>query len=289
MKKKIYSILLAAVLSTSIAVIPVSAASWQKNSTGWWYQEDNGSYPKNQWKKINGQWYWFNARGYMATGWQKIKGSWYYLQSNGAMLGKGWHWIGGSCYYMYESGAMAANTWIGNSYVNASGAWVKGKVKEQAKWIKSGNRWWYRHADGSYTKNGWEKIEGKWYLFDASGWMLTGWQQKSGKWYYMYESGAMAADTWIGNYYVNSSGVWEKELTHPHNWVTVPAKGHYETKVISAAYDEPMYGPGYIFSDGYTCTTAEEAGDHSVDTRLGYRTGTVQIGTTHHDAVTKQV
>ena len=155
-KKKICSILLAAVLSTSIAVMPVSAAGWQKDTVGWWYQENNGSYPRNQWKLVNGQWYWFNGNGYMVTG---------------------WNWIGGSCYYMYESGAMASNTWIGDYYVNASGAWVQGKTKEQAKWIKSGDRWWYRHADGNYTRNGWELIGDNWYLFDSAGWMLTGWQK----------------------------------------------------------------------------------------------------------------
>lgn len=37
------------------------------------------------------------------------------------------------------------------------------------------------------------------------------------------------------------------------------------------------------------CTTPDEAVDHSVDTGLGYRTGTVQIGSIHHNAVTKQV
>ena len=46
------------------------------------------------------------------------------MESSGAMLGQGWHWIGGSCYYMYESGAMASDTWIGDDYVNPSGAWV---------------------------------------------------------------------------------------------------------------------------------------------------------------------
>ena len=140
---------------------------------------------------------------------------------------------------MYESGAMASNTWIGDYYVNASGAWVQGKTKEQAKWIKSGDRWWYRHADGSYTRNGWELIGGKWYLFDSAGWMLTGWQKLGNDWYYMessgamlgqgwhwiggscyymYESGVMAADTWIGYDYVNSSGAWVPNYEHKHEF-----------------------------------------------------------------------
>ena len=55
---------------------------------------------------------------------------------------------------------------------------------EPAKWIKSGNRWWYRHADGSYTTNNFERINGKWYYFDNAGWMVTGWKKVGSKWYY---------------------------------------------------------------------------------------------------------
>ena len=61
------------------------------------------------------------------------------------------------------------------------------------------------------------------------------------------------------------------------------------TVVITPEYEEPVWGTGYVFPDGYTCTTPDEAVDHSVDTGLGYRTGTVQIGSIHHNAVTKQV
>lgn len=28
---------------------------------------------------------------------------------------------------------------------------------DTGRWIKSGDRWWYRHSDSSYTTNGWEK------------------------------------------------------------------------------------------------------------------------------------
>lgn len=44
-------VLATACVSTTVLPQTVSAASWKQNQSGWWYQEDNGSYPKNQWKK----------------------------------------------------------------------------------------------------------------------------------------------------------------------------------------------------------------------------------------------
>lgn len=79
-------------------------------------------------------------------------------------------------------------------------AWAAGAQHEG--WTQQDGRWWYRHADGSYTRSGWEQIDGKWYLFDADGWMLTGWQQVGGKWYYLADSGAMATG------WVNDGGKW---------------------------------------------------------------------------------
>lgn len=101
---------------------------------------------------------------------------------------------------------------------------------QKAEWIKSGSRWWYKHADGSYTTNGWEKINGTWYYFDQAGWMTTGWvkdngtwyylndngsmatgwYQVGGKWYYSYASGALAVNTTVDGYKVNHNGEWVK-------------------------------------------------------------------------------
>lgn len=59
-------------------------------------------------------------------------------------------------------------------------------------WIKAENgRWWYKHNDGTYTKNGWEYINSAWYYFDSYGWMETGWILLNGYWYYLNSSGAM--------------------------------------------------------------------------------------------------
>ena len=185
------------VLTTLFSGQKVQADAWKKDGTGWWYQMDNGTYPRNAWKKIGSNWYWFDKNGYMAVGWKRINNNWYYFKPDGAMLGKGWHKIGSSYYYMYDTGAIAQNTWIGNEYVDANGVWIQGKTKYVQGWKKNGTRWWYCHKDGSYTKNGWEKINGKYYYFDASGYMITGWKKVNGVWYYLKSDGAMMNSGWM--------------------------------------------------------------------------------------------
>ena len=84
--------------------------------------------------------------------------------------------------------------------------------KSSGSWIKSGSRWWYKHSDGSYTTNGWEKIGDTWYYFDSEGWMKTGWIKESGNWYYLNTSGVMQTglQTIGGNeYYLSTSGAMQ--------------------------------------------------------------------------------
>ncbi|NLT08777.1 MAG: hypothetical protein GXY08_04660 [Ruminococcus sp.] len=86
------------------------------------------------------------------------------------------------------------------------------------QWIQSGSSWWYRHNDGSYTKNDWEKINGKWYFFDGAGWMMSNrWVQTGGKWYYVGGDGAMVTGLrTIGynTYYFNSSGAMVTNVSY---------------------------------------------------------------------------
>lgn len=61
----------------------------------------------------------------------------------------------------------------------------------KAGWILNGDSWSYRYPDGSFKKDGWEQIEGKWYLFNSEGKMRTGWARTVSGWYYFAESGEM--------------------------------------------------------------------------------------------------
>ena len=91
-------------------------------------------------------------------------------------------------------------------------------------WFQSKGRWWYKHSGGSYTKNGWEKINETWYYFDSEGWMKTGWFNEYGNWYYLDDSGAMKTGwCWVSGswYYLNTSGVMQTGLQ------TIEGKQYY--------------------------------------------------------------
>ncbi|MZK51884.1 GH25 family lysozyme [Clostridium beijerinckii] len=51
--------------------------------------------------------------------------------------------------------------------------------------LESNGKWWYKHEDGSYTKNGWEHINGEWYLFDSEGYMCYSWKKDGNNWYFL--------------------------------------------------------------------------------------------------------
>lgn len=217
MKKMLTTaIITVAVAVTAVVLNPAeaqAATGWNQNSTGWWWENADGSYPVNAWQQINGTWYYFDGSGYMVTGWRQINGTWYYMDGSGAML-TGWQQINGTWYYMYDNGAMASDTYIDSYYVDASGAWITDSSSNTTAsaggfgWIKDNTGWWYRHEDGSYTRNGWEKIDKQWYYFNASGYMYTGWLKSGKYWYYLQPSGAMAKNMYIGNDYVDMSGKW---------------------------------------------------------------------------------
>ena len=64
--------------------------------------------------------------------------------------------------------------------------------------------------------------------------------------------------------------------------------GHWETQVIQEAWDEPVYERKIIGNQtGRVYNSLDEFSMQDDDG--GYHVGNVQVGTTHHDAVTQQV
>ena len=72
--------------------LPVYAGSWRQGPSGWWYQNDDGTYP--------------------AGGWQ-------WIDSDGDGTAE--------CYYFYSDGYMASNNDINGDHVNDAGQWTVGE------------------------------------------------------------------------------------------------------------------------------------------------------------------
>ena len=176
---------------------------WQKDKTGWWYYKEDGSYPKNDWLKINNKWYFFNDKGYMVTGWRKINNRWYYFEQSGAMR-TNWNKIKGIWYYFDANGKMVTGwNFINNKwyYFNKSGAML-------TNWYKINNKWYYFDHNGAMHTS-WLKLNNVWYFFKDSGEMVTGFENINDSTYCFDENGAMLTGKHIiedNEYIFNDNG-----------------------------------------------------------------------------------
>ncbi|NHM14147.1 N-acetylmuramoyl-L-alanine amidase family protein [Xiamenia xianingshaonis] len=228
------------------ASVPEGGSGWVESSDGTWGYVDAGEPVEQGWKEVGGEWYYFDdsamqtgwkevdgdwyyleesrggAEGSMATGWKQDGDSWYYLEDTGKMA-TGWAEVGGEWYHLGKSGKMDTGwkqdggAWY---YLNGSGEGVEGAMA--TGWKEVGGEWYYLAGSGA-MRSGWQRLAGTWYLLNAThdgtfGAMLEGWQRvdaSAGKptsansWYYLEPvSGAMAANSWVGGYYVDASGLW---------------------------------------------------------------------------------
>lgn len=76
---------------TVAAALPAYAGTWRLDGNGWWYQNDDGSYPA---------------------------GCWQWIDSDGDGMAE--------CYYFYSDGYMAHNNDINGYHVDNAGQWVVG-------------------------------------------------------------------------------------------------------------------------------------------------------------------
>lgn len=125
----------------------LSEASWKRNDTGWWWEESDGSYPTDRFKKINGEWFRFDNRGYcLINRWFNDGKDWFYLDKRGAMV-TGWMYINNRWYYFKSDGRMA------KGWVKYRETWYyldekNGDMKSD-QFVKHGNGWYYLKPDGS--------------------------------------------------------------------------------------------------------------------------------------------
>ena len=105
MRKMVLRTAAAAAVLTAAMGFTAFAGQWEQNETGWWWQNDDGSYPASCWQWLDG-----NQDGQA------------------------------ECYYFDANGYMLADTTTPDGYeVDANGAWIEnGQVKTQSAGTASG-------------------------------------------------------------------------------------------------------------------------------------------------------
>lgn len=129
----------------------VDAKGWVEDSTGWYYRDENGQYPKLKWEQINGGYFYFNEYGYaLRNQWfQDEDESWYWFKDS-CHMATGWEKVGDYWYYFGNDGRMKTG------------------------WIQYFDKWYYCEvSSGKMLSQEVRQVDGKWYYFNAKGEMLN--------------------------------------------------------------------------------------------------------------------
>nr|DAR44049.1 MAG TPA: N-acetylmuramoyl-L-alanine amidase [Caudoviricetes sp.] len=189
------------------------SVGWKKDNIGWWYRNDDESYPKEQWKCLDNVWYYFDKNGYAINNkWESINGHWYYFNDDCSMK-TGWLCDNGDWYYLSES----------NTPYYAIGAMVTGWRKIDGFWYLLRTSGGKNHQTGSAVLGEYNDGTNDYYFVssgEVSGFpgcsMVTGWLKKNNKWYWYNKDkdcipvGAMMRNHWVTDkgtkYYLKDDG-----------------------------------------------------------------------------------
>lgn len=181
--------------------------SWQKDSQGWFFKDNNGNSLYNQLKKIDNSWYYFNEQGYAKTGWKKVNGSWYYFDPATNQARTGLQKIDNQWYYFDPTTACAER-----GQTEVAGKWYN--FDTENAWAHTG----WNESQTSYfdpttaeAVTGWKRIDGQWYYFDPdNAEKVTGLQEINGKKQYFTSTGVWNELDNVANssWYKATDGTW---------------------------------------------------------------------------------
>lgn len=134
-----------------------------------------------------------------------------------------------------------SSEWVDGLWYNADGTQTYGY---KGSWKTNGFGWWYEAESGWYPVATWQKIDGKWYYFDAEGYM--------------------ASNEWIGGYWLSGNGAWEYEYigswkTNGTNWWYEDTSGWYPVSQW-----QKIDGKWYYFGSDGIMLTDQYIGDYWV-------------------------
>ncbi|WP_455436884.1 hypothetical protein [Hungatella hathewayi] len=207
--------------------------------TNWYYADSDGALFRNGWHELQGKYYYFDANGNsprknwvnldlnryyvdaagvrMQNGWFSMEGvngngqkyeNWYYANPDGLIRRWGWNQIGEDWYYFDNNGLSYRSRWYIDDqkeryYLDADGVLkTKGWFSLTTGSLAANNlrtTWHYANENGVVYRDGFHKIAGKMYYFDANGTMMRNWWQNmpSGEKRYVGDNGVLYENEWF--------------------------------------------------------------------------------------------
>lgn len=139
------------------------------------------------WEQHNDAWKYSQDGDYLKNTWhQDTDGNWYYFGGNAKML-TGLQTIADKRYFFSPSGAM------------------------QTGWVML-DGWYHFDQDGAGS-NDWIQDRKDWYFFTNGKALKSQWKEIDGTNYYFSSYGKMAANTYVGKYFIGADGVIDSRRT----------------------------------------------------------------------------
>lgn len=160
----------------------------------------------------------------------------------------------------------------GNTYPNGTGN------ENVAGWVKQDGYTYFRYPNGDTVKDGWLKLNEKYYMFDKQGHMLTGWQKnKYGIWFYMDPQNGEMKTGWLednGYWYFLNTTKDDYEGCMVRGWWNYNGKRYYfnESGIMVTGWFQVDGKWYYFYPQG------------STDGAYGYLASNTQIGAFYVDA-----
>ena len=212
--------------------------AWVDNNKS--YVNENGVYVTNQWigdyyvngsgVKVTNAWvgsYWCGNDGkYMKSSW--VDNNKYYVGSNGIYVTNQWV----EDHYLNGAGLVTKNAWVGDYYLDKNGNIAKNT------WVGS----YWCGEDGKYVKNTWVDND-KSYVNQYGNYVTNQWIGD----YYLNGSGVKVTNAWVGNYWCGSDGKYVKSSWVDNNRYYVNENGVY----VEGAWQQDSKGWKYHAGNVY--------------------------------------
>lgn len=188
------AVLAAAVMMTAGMATTAMAAQWKQDAKGWWWQNDDGTYPTNCWKWLDGnkdgiaECYYFDNVGYMAAGTTtpdgysvNSEGQW---TENGAVKTQGTANSSNSGAAVANGNSIRQNLQPGQTYQVSNGTWERDEKgfkfkKADGFYVTDSTKLYNKYANDPYVRyDRWmtdDDGDGTWeiYVFDEEGYLYT--------------------------------------------------------------------------------------------------------------------